>query len=209
MITVFLSRSECQTSQVVQWLRSHQPMQRMWVRSLFQEDPTGLGATKPAWHDCWACALEPVLCNKRSHLSEKPEHSAEEKPPHSTPRESPLTATETQRGQKWMNKYFFKKEMHALAPMLSSLSHVHAAVIWQLLPTAYLRWDSRTLWHFGPVSVMCLEINKHSFLRKMAPFLQATKPSLGNNYTLDRLKIFPFIFKPGKSLWLLGIHSEA
>ena len=34
-------------------------MQEAWVRSLIQEDPTGLGATKPVCHDYRDCALEP------------------------------------------------------------------------------------------------------------------------------------------------------
>ena len=37
------------------------------VRSLVREDPTCLGASKPVY-------LEPMLCNKRSHLNEKPLH---------------------------------------------------------------------------------------------------------------------------------------
>ena len=34
--------------------------------------PTFHGATKPIHHNCWACALETVLWNKRSHCNEKP-----------------------------------------------------------------------------------------------------------------------------------------
>ena len=68
------------------------------IQSLIREDPTCLGATKPVLHNNWACALEPVshnywahgpqllkpaclesmLCNKRSHCNEKPEHCNEE-----------------------------------------------------------------------------------------------------------------------------------
>ena len=73
-------------------------MQGTWVRALVQEDPTCHGATKPARHNYWACALEPVshnywarmpqllkpahlepvLHNKRSHRNEKPVHRNEQ-----------------------------------------------------------------------------------------------------------------------------------
>ena len=82
------------TSLVVQWLRIHLPMQRTQVWALVQEDPTCHGVAKPMCRNYWACALEPashsywarvpqllkpthlepVLCNKRSHLNEKPTH---------------------------------------------------------------------------------------------------------------------------------------
>ena len=47
-------------------------MQGTQVGSLVWEDPTCQGATKPTHHNCWAGALEPTLCNQRSHCSEKP-----------------------------------------------------------------------------------------------------------------------------------------
>ena len=67
-------------------------MQGTRVRALVREDPTCRGATKPARHNYWACALEPashncwarvpqllkparlepVLQNKRGHHNEKP-----------------------------------------------------------------------------------------------------------------------------------------
>ena len=79
-------------SLVAQWLRIHLPMQGTQVWALVREDPTCRGATKPVRHNYWACTLEPashnywahmpqllkpswlepVLCNKRSHRSEKP-----------------------------------------------------------------------------------------------------------------------------------------
>ena len=46
-------------SLVVQWWRIHLPMQKTEVRSLVQENSTCLGATKPVYHNYWACALEP------------------------------------------------------------------------------------------------------------------------------------------------------
>ena len=65
---------------VAQWLRIRLPMQGRQVQALVREDPTCLGATKPASHNCWdashnywACApqllkstrLEPMLCKKK------------------------------------------------------------------------------------------------------------------------------------------------
>ena len=38
------------------------------------EDPTCQEATKPVGHNYWAHAPEPMLCNKKSHLNEKPTH---------------------------------------------------------------------------------------------------------------------------------------
>ena len=86
------------TALVAQWLRIHLPMQGTRVRALVREDPTFCGATKPVHHNYWACALEPtshnywarvpqllkpmhleaLLCNKKSHHSEKPTHCNEE-----------------------------------------------------------------------------------------------------------------------------------
>ena len=63
------------------------PMQETRIWFLVQEDPTCHEATKPVCHDYWTCAMEPVLCNKRSHCDEKPMHCN---------RESMCTATKTQ-----------------------------------------------------------------------------------------------------------------
>ena len=76
-------------------------MQGTRVRSLVWEDPTCRGATKAMRHNYWAhvpqllkpAHLEPMLHNKRSHRNE-------EKPPLAATRESPHTATKTQRSQK-------------------------------------------------------------------------------------------------------------
>ena len=105
------------TSLVAQWLRICLPVQGTRVRPLVQEDPTCQGATKPVCHNYWACALQPLshnywacvpqllkpthlepLLHKRSHHNEKPKH--EEKPSLASARESPCTATKTQRSQK-------------------------------------------------------------------------------------------------------------
>ena len=40
-------------------------MQETWVWSLRGEDLTCWEATNSVCYNCWACALEPVLCNKR------------------------------------------------------------------------------------------------------------------------------------------------
>ena len=66
-------------SLVAQWLRIHLPMQETRVQALVWEDPTCRGATKPLHHNYWSPhALVPLLCNKRSHRSEKPVHRNEE-----------------------------------------------------------------------------------------------------------------------------------
>ena len=83
-------------------------MQGTQVRSLVQEDPTRLRATKPVHHSCRAQALhpmkpeclEPVLGQKRSPISEKLPHGDREQPLLAEPRESLHKATETQHGQK-------------------------------------------------------------------------------------------------------------
>ena len=63
------------TSQLVQWLRIHLPVQGPWVQSLVQEEPTRLRATMPLRHNYRSpCVLELVLRNKRSHRNEKPVH---------------------------------------------------------------------------------------------------------------------------------------
>ena len=43
---------------VAQLQRIHLPMQEAWVQSLIWEDPTHCGATKPMYHNYWACVLE-------------------------------------------------------------------------------------------------------------------------------------------------------
>ena len=79
-------------SRVAQWLRIHLQIQGTWVQSLVYKDSTCHGATQSVHHNYLACALdtkscndwaqvprvlkplalEPVLCNKRSHCNEKP-----------------------------------------------------------------------------------------------------------------------------------------
>ena len=62
-------------SLVVCSLRICLPMQGTQVQSLAREEPTCHGATKSEHHNSWSpCTLQSVLCNKRSHHSEKPIH---------------------------------------------------------------------------------------------------------------------------------------
>ena len=85
-------------SLVVQWLKICLQMQGTQVRSL--EDSACPGATKPVGHNCWACTLEPILHNKRSHHNEKPGHHNERILPLAASRESPNAAVKTQHSQK-------------------------------------------------------------------------------------------------------------
>ena len=94
-------------------------MQGTRVRALVREDPTCRRATRPVRHNYWAYALEPashnywarvpqlpkptrlepMLYRKRNHRNEKPVHRDEELPLLAATRESPSTATKTQRSQ--------------------------------------------------------------------------------------------------------------
>ena len=53
-----------------------------------------------------------MLCNKRSHCSEKPAHLNEEQPPLAETRESPQAAKKTQYNQKFKNKSQKKKNIY-------------------------------------------------------------------------------------------------
>ena len=65
---------------LVQWLRICLSIQGTWVqRSLVQKIPHALEQIKPVCHYYQSLqAIEPVLCNKRSHCNEKPGHHNEE-----------------------------------------------------------------------------------------------------------------------------------
>ena len=91
-------------SLVAQWLRVCLPMQGTRVRALVWEDPTCRGAAGPVSHNYWACALEPVLRNKRGRDSERPVHRDEEWPPLAATGESPRTETKTQHSHKQILK---------------------------------------------------------------------------------------------------------
>ena len=85
---VWLKKHGIQICLVAPWIRICLPVHGPWVRSLVWEDPTGSGTTKPMGRRYWARALkpkywahvlqllksvflEPILCNERSHCSEK------------------------------------------------------------------------------------------------------------------------------------------
>ena len=63
------------TSLVAQWLKIRLPTR---VRALVREAPTRRRVAKPVRRNYWACALEPVLHNNRSHGNEKPAHHNKE-----------------------------------------------------------------------------------------------------------------------------------
>ena len=66
-------------------------MQGIWVWFLVWEDSPCYGATEPVCGNYRACALEPVLHNKRSHNAEKPVHgNGDEKPVHGNGDEKPV-----------------------------------------------------------------------------------------------------------------------
>ena len=67
-------------SLVAHWLGIRPPMQETRVRALVWEDPTCRGATKPACHSYWACALEPARHNKWAR-EPRPHALQQEKPP--------------------------------------------------------------------------------------------------------------------------------
>ena len=50
------------------WLRIRLPMQGTRVRALVQEDPTCRRATKPVYHNYWACTLEPASHNYWAYM---------------------------------------------------------------------------------------------------------------------------------------------
>ena len=86
-------------------------MQETRVQALAWEDPTCHWATKAVCHNYWACALEPASHNYWARVLQllKPvrQEPVLRKPPLATTRESPRTATKTQRSQK-INKLINK-----------------------------------------------------------------------------------------------------
>ena len=73
----FNIKTQKRTSLVVQWLGICLTLQRTLVQSLVREDSTCREATKPMCQDYWACALELMLHNKRSHCNKKSTHRKE------------------------------------------------------------------------------------------------------------------------------------
>ena len=89
------------TSLVVQYLGVCLSMQGTWVQSLVREDPTCHKATKPMCHNYWSPnTLESMLCNDRSHHSEKPLNRNWRAGPFSATRENPCAAAKTQHSKK-------------------------------------------------------------------------------------------------------------
>ena len=82
-------------SLVAQWIRTRMPMQGTWVQALVQEDPTCHGATKPTYHNYWACALELTSHNYWACVQQllKPMHIEpmlhNKRSPHTTTKSSP------------------------------------------------------------------------------------------------------------------------
>ena len=68
---------------MVWWLRVHQPVQETQVPSLIWKVHTFPLSNKASAHNYCACALEPVLSNKRSHSNEKTAYHNKRKPVHS------------------------------------------------------------------------------------------------------------------------------
>ena len=93
-------------SLVAQWLRIRLPMQGTRVRALVREDPTCCGATKPAHHNYWACALEPTSHNYWSpcpwSLCSATREATAMRSPHTTTKSSPHSPPlEKARSQQW------------------------------------------------------------------------------------------------------------
>ena len=94
---------------LVQWLRIHLPIQGTPVQSLVLEDPICCGATKPASHNYWACALHQEKSRQwEAHALQwrvNPSHCNQRKP----------AARKTQCSQKEISKnksFFFKYTLH-------------------------------------------------------------------------------------------------
>ena len=109
-------------------------MQETWVPFLVWEDPAYLRETKPVCHSYWACALEPtssaywslcplepVLCSKRSHCSEKPVHWNKDP------------------AQPKINTCNFFSNMNFVRDKEARITHVHK---WQPYPFQGSSWSS-------------------------------------------------------------------
>ena len=105
-------------------------MQGTRVRFLVQEYPTCLGAPKPVCHNYWACALEPVLRNKRSHHNKSVHHN-------DTTRESPCTAMNTQISQKKKKKNPLLTYHFVSHWILSAMRHKEPELHWVQRPSVW------------------------------------------------------------------------
>ena len=89
------------TCLVVQWLRTHLPIQGTRVWSLVWEYPTCQGATKSMTYNYWACASWSLCSTTREATAmRRPWTTNRQLPPFTATRESSRIATKTQRSQK-------------------------------------------------------------------------------------------------------------
>ena len=149
---------------MVQWLRIHLARQGTLAWSLVQEDPACLKATKPKCHNYWAhgLQLERVPCSQRSLCSEQRVHEDEEKPPPAATRESPRTATETHRSQKYISKSFKEKKIMRQLGKLEQCVIIFSSV--QLLSCI---WHYATPWTAAHQASLSMT-NSQSLLRLMS-----------------------------------------
>ena len=95
-VIISIPKTFSRASLVVQCLSMCLVMQGTSVRSLVRKDPKCCEATKPAGHNYWDCTLEPVLCNSRNHLNEKPTHGKKRvAPAHHNQRKPTLSNEDT------------------------------------------------------------------------------------------------------------------
>ena len=148
---------------MVQWLRIHLARQGTLAWSLVQEDPACLKATKPKRHNYWAhgLQLERVPCSQRSLCSEQRVHEDEEKPPPAATRESPRTATETHRSQKYISKSFKEKKIMRQLGKLEQCVIIFSSV--QLLSCI---WHYATPWTAAHQASLSMT-NSQSLLKLM------------------------------------------
>ena len=97
------------TSQVVQWLRVHLPMQGTWTRALVWEYPTCHGqlrsCTTASERVCDDCGrphiLEPCAPEREATAASSPSPATREEPQRAAAGDSSCAATKTWHSQKW------------------------------------------------------------------------------------------------------------
>ena len=110
-------------------------MQGTWVWSLVQEDSTCHGTTKPVCHNYWSLhALEPMICNKKSHHDEKPMHCNEEESPLATTRESPRSSNEDPAQPQANTENYLKKQNTLWVLWKGTRPHLTQHLIYCLYP---------------------------------------------------------------------------
>ena len=138
-------KSSLWASLVAQWLRIRLLIQGTRVWALVREDPTCRGATKPVRHNYWACVpqllslrsrackpqllkptrLEPMLCNKRIHRSEKPAHHNKDPMQPKIKNKNKLKFKKKRVAYIWLLSGYYKKALYvhikASSPALSFL----------------------------------------------------------------------------------------